>query len=95
MIVTAGSPHQIEGVDPKWQLNEKTFYSNNHPVMVIFGVERLGGDGKGEKACTIGELQKWIEDEKRTREFWIGSFSITLLSIGLIIRKFTIQKNTI
>lgn len=85
IIITAGDPHILNGIDPKWELHEKAYYSNNHPVMVIFGVSREGGSGKGEKACTLGDLEKWIEDEKRTREFWIGAFAISLLSIGLII----------
>jgi hypothetical protein len=85
LIMTAGDPYQISGIDPKWDLQEKSFYTNNYPVMVIFGINRNGGSGKGEKACTLGELEKWIDDEKKNREFWIGSFAIYLLSIGLII----------
>lgn len=93
LIVTAGDPYQISGIDSKWNLQEKTYYSSNHPVMVIFGVNRQGGNGKGEKACTLGELEKWIEDEKKTREFWIGTFAISLLSIGLTLGRLAYKKN--
>jgi hypothetical protein len=92
LIVTAGEPYQINGIDPNWNLHEKKYYSNNHPVMVIFGVNRQGGNGKGEKACTLGELDKWIEDEKKTREFWIGAFVISLLSVGLILGRLAYKK---
>lgn len=88
LITTGGDPYKINGIDERWDLHEKTFYSSSHPVIVLFGVSRKGGNGKAEKACTLGELEKWIEDEKRKREFWVGTFAISLLSIGLILRRF-------
>jgi hypothetical protein len=85
LITVGGTPFHLDGLDPNWAQNEKAFYSNNHPIMIVFGIDRSGGEGKGEKACTLGELEKWIEDEKRNIEFWVGSFTMSILAIGLIV----------
>jgi hypothetical protein len=52
----------------------------------VFDVERTG-NSKGTiiKVCTLREIGKWLDDEKRKREFWIGVIIISILSIASII----------
>lgn len=95
LICVVGLPNEINGIDPNWEIHERSFYSGNQPVMLIFNINKTNQNqiGKGERACTLEELGKWIDEEKRNREFWIGTVSITIISISLLISKlFVIHK---
>jgi hypothetical protein len=85
LIGTVGQPIAIEGVPPDWGLEERFFYSQNHPVLFFFGVNRQGGQGKGDKVCTLAELDKWLDQEKKDREFWVGVVVVTLLSTASVL----------
>jgi len=80
-IVTAGKPLSIEGLPPEWKQDERTFYSQSHPVLFLFGVKREGeGKGKADKACTIQDIEDGLREEKDSRKFWLGVLVIAILS---------------
>lgn len=86
LLTTGGNPIQLQGIQDDWEQEYKSFYSKNHPVIMIFGVTKKGnGKGKGERCCTLGELEKWIDSEKRRWDFWLGVVVMTTFSIASII----------
>jgi hypothetical protein len=98
LIATIGQPIPITGLPEIWPQEERFFYSENHPVLIAFDVVRnpskeLGNrtNGKGDKACTIKELDDWIRKEESNRKFYIGTLMVGILSISLIVLRSLIQ----
>ena len=86
LLTTGGNPIPFQGIPPEWEQENKAFYSSNHSVLMIFGVKKNGnGKGKGERCCTLGELEKWIDSEKKEWDFWVGVVVMTIFSIASII----------
>lgn len=86
LLTPAGSPIMFRGVPLEWEQKNKGFYSSNHSVLMIFGVTRNGSDkGNAERCCTLGELEKWIDLEKKAWEFWLGVVVMSIFSIASII----------
>jgi len=86
LLTTGGNPIPFQGIPPEWEQENKAFYSSNHPVLMIFGVTKKGtGKGKGKRCCTLGELEKWIDSEKKKWDFWLGVVVMTIFSIASII----------
>jgi len=83
LISTAGSSIEIKGVPPEWAQEEKFSYLPNQPILYIFDIEGSKTGQKGEKACTLEELDTWLKDEKDNRTFWLGAFLLGLISIIL------------
>lgn len=64
LLVTGGSPILLEGIPKEWPQEQTCFYSSSHPVIMMFGVSKIGrGNGKAEKCCALGELEKWIDSK--------------------------------
>jgi hypothetical protein len=92
LITTGGSPIKIENVTETWEQKDKYFYSENHPVLIVFNARRhVDGDSFGGKVCTIGEVKKWAEQRKMRVLYWIGGIGIGLLSIAITILQFRIE----
>jgi len=86
LLTIGGNPISLEGILPEWKQENKAFYSSNHSVLMIFGVTKNGGGkGKAERCCTLGELEKWIDSEKKKWDFWLGVVVMTIFSIASII----------
>ena len=91
LIATAAQPIPIQGVPPQWSQEEKFFYSENHPVLVCFGVYRKpsnaveGHTGKASKACTLKDLDDWLKHELDNRKFFVGTLMVGILSVSLVI----------
>lgn len=86
LLTTGGNPFVLAGVPDEWEQKNKTYYSPNHPIIMIFGVEKNGqSKGKGERCCSIGDLEKWITDEKKRWDFWIGILVLSLFSIASVV----------
>ncbi len=89
LIVMGGNPVAIGGVEPTWEQSARLFYSENHPVMMAFGLARpQDGEpdsqhGKICKACTLGELRRWVQAEAEKRRFWVETLMVGLLSIAV------------
>lgn len=81
LISIAGEPIVIKGLEPKCPLEHKISYIGNHPIMLIFNVDRSGGKGKGGRCCSLEELEGWINNEKRLWDFWAGVVVLSVLSI--------------
>lgn len=81
LISIAGNPIKIDGVYPEWPLSQKISYTADYPIMLIFNISREGGNGNGDRCCSLGELENWINDEKRTWDFWAGVVVLSILSI--------------
>lgn len=87
LIVTAGQAIRIDGVKPEWEQGMRSFYSEQHPVLVIFGdVNEDGGitKGKAERACSLKDIDDWLRDEKENRKFCLGAVVLGLLSISVL-----------
>lgn len=84
LITIGGSPIEIRGVVPEWPLEQRISYIGNYPVMLVFGVPRIGGKGSGVRACSLEDLERWIDDEKRTWDFWAGVVVLSVLSIVIM-----------
>lgn len=84
LLTTGGEPIILQGIPPEWEQENRAFYSSNHPIIMIFGMTK-SGNGKGERCCTLGELEKWIDSEKKKWDFWLGVVVMTIFSIASII----------
>jgi hypothetical protein len=91
LISTAGQPIPVQGVPPEWSQEERFFYSENHPILVCFGVCRKPSNGvqahngKANKACTLKDLDDWLKEEENNRKFLVGTLMVGILSVTLII----------
>lgn len=80
LLTTGGSPIILNGLPEEWEQEEKTYYSPNHPILMVFEEHK-----KGDVCCTLGELEKWIDDEKSRWNFWLGVVLISIFSIASIL----------
>jgi len=87
-ITVAGKPISINGVPEEWDQSLTSVYTHSHSIVYLFGVARNGGNGKGERACTIGELEKWLADEKDARKYYIGALALGFIAVALILIRF-------
>lgn len=87
-ITIGGGPIPIAGVPPEWESAQKAAYTSAHSVMYLFGVTRAGGNGKAERVCTLGELEKWLTDEKDARKYYLGAVALGLISTTFIVLRF-------
>jgi len=93
LIVTIGKPITIEGLTfPDLKQEEINFYPENQPIFYMFGPVRYNASVNqsskvvtGGKACTIGDLRRWIDEEKDYRRFIFGVVSINMLAIATIL----------
>jgi hypothetical protein len=86
LLTTVGNPILLQGIPPEWEQENRSFYSSSHSVLMSFGVTKNGdGQGKGERCCTLGELEKWIDSEKKQWDFWLGVVVMFIFSIASII----------
>ena len=93
LIATAGEPIKIKGLIDSYPQEDKYFYADNHPILVIFNSPRDGGKGKGKggKVCTIGDLKKWSEKRKLKYIYIIGGIGITILTTAIAIMQLRIE----
>lgn len=87
LIATAGKPIAIKGVPANWPQDAKFFYSENHPILGVFGVARgmQFSQGKAEKTCTLRDMEEWLLMEKKNRDFYVGTLMVGTLSAILIV----------
>lgn len=84
-ITVGGEPVSLRGVPNNWEIGDQRVYLPRHPVMYLFGVTRDGGEGKGDRVCSLGELDKWLSDEKENRKFVLGAVALGLISITFVV----------
>lgn len=87
LITSAGQPTPIQGVPPDWPQDMRFYLSSGHPILYCFGPKR-GQSAEGShafRACSIGELETWLEDEKRSRHFLLGSVVVGMISASLLL----------
>ena len=97
LISTAGKPIPIEGLPPDWPQKSRFFYSDNYPVLLVFGALKEDGGmegGKAFKACTLKDIDDWIKNEKENRKIYVGTLMIGIIAIALIIIRLMIHKGT-
>jgi hypothetical protein len=87
-ITVGGDPVPIAGVPQAWNSAHKGAYTPAHPVMYLFNVTRDDGQGKVGLVCTLGELEKWLSDEKDARKYCLGSLALGLITIIFIVWRF-------
>lgn len=85
LITVAGEPFQLSGLEPKMK---KTIYAEIHPVVYIYKLnEQNRVKEKVAHVTNLGELSRWLEDEKANRRFWVTSFTIGILSLTVLLLK--------
>jgi len=87
-ILVGGDPIGITGVPTEWPIEYQRVFLPEHSIMYMYGVSRAGGVGKIERVCSIGELDKWLAEERDSRKYKIGSLSIGLISLTLLTVKY-------
>lgn len=90
-ICTAGQAVPLVGLQDDWPQEHRFIYTSQHPVVLMYGVTRERGTGKLQRACSLGELEKWLSEEKESRKHWVGSVAIGLVSVGLIVLRLSIS----
>ena len=93
LIATAGDPIEIKGLPPDWSQEARFSYPDNQPVLMVFKTpENLDGtdkqNNKGDKVCTLGELNTWLNEEKDRLDFYIGVILFGFASILLTLIRF-------
>lgn len=88
LITTAGSPVEIKGLPPEWPQEDRFFYPDNQPVLVVFTNSASttlpsNFQGKGDKGFTLGDLNGWLAEEKDWLDFAIGT--VLFGSLALVI----------
>lgn len=87
-IVVGGNPISISGIPPEWEQAQKYTFLPDHSVLYLYGVTRDGGQGKAERVCTLGELEKWLSEEKDARKYYIGTVALCLVAVAFIALRF-------
>ena len=81
-ITVVGRPFEVTGLEPRM----KSFvYADIHPVVYLYSFEDQ--NRKHEKVAqvtTLGELTKWLDNEKTDRRFWVVSLIVGILSIVML-----------
>ncbi len=87
LLVTGGSPIELNKLPPEWDQKDKFYYTSNHPIMMAFNISRSNKAqrGKMERCCSIGELERWLIDEKKNWDFWLGGVVLTIFTITSVI----------
>ena len=89
IIATAGDPIEITSIPTEWPQEERFSYLPNQPVLYIFDAPGSKTGEKGDKACTLVELETWLKDERDNRRFWIGVLALGLLSMAIVFLRLT------
>jgi hypothetical protein len=81
LIATAGDPIEIKGLPPDWAQEARFFYPDNQPVLIVFKApENLDRNDKqndkGDKVCTLGEINTWLSEEKDRLDCFIGDCQV-------------------
>ncbi len=96
LIATAGSPIRIDGVPPYWPQEARFFFSNEHPVLYVFGAKRGGGTpGNATRACTLAEIEGWLTRERDNRRLLLGGIIVALMSGALAVLRQAVQSSPI
>jgi len=98
LIATAGEPIEIKGVPPDWSQEARFFYPDNQPVLIVFKTpDNLDGtdkqNDKGDKVCTLGDLNTWLSEEKDQLDFYIGVILFGSASILITLIRFFISSS--
>lgn len=86
IITVGGNPLIIYGLKPGMM---NRVYSSVHPVLYLYFPEKQReGKGKALQVCTLGELQRWLEQEKNALRFWVitilfGSLTVIISIYGI------------
>lgn len=84
-ITVIGKPIALEGVPPNLPQEKRFVYTHQQPVFFAAGAMRGAGGGQAYYACSLGELEKWLSQEKDARKHWVGAIAIGLFSISFIV----------
>ena len=90
LISIAGNPVEINGVPPEWPQDERFVYLPTHPILYVFDAPNETSKDKADKACTLGELETWLQEEKDSRLFWLGVIALGIISITLLVLRLSI-----
>ena len=84
-ITVVGRPIQITGVEPS---TRSFIYADIHPVVYIYSFEEQNETKeKAAQVTTLGELARWLDNERADRRFWIVSLIVGVLSLIVVERR--------
>lgn len=91
-ITVAGQPVPLNGVPNEWPQECRFAYLSEHSVMYLFGVARTGNQkaGKALRVCTLGQIEKWLTEEKDARKHWVGAVAIGLISVAFVFLRYSV-----
>ncbi|OZA30015.1 MAG: hypothetical protein B7X93_04910 [Hydrogenophilales bacterium 17-61-9] len=84
-ITIVGKAIPIKGVPEQWPQELRFSYFPNHSILYGFGATRAKGGGQAIRVCTLGEIEKWLAEEKEARKHWVGAVALGLISIAFIV----------
>ena len=86
-IAVIGRPIQILGVEDSWPQECRFAYLPEHSVIYLFDAMRNGNINPGQalRVCTLGDIDKWLSEEKDARKYWVGTFALSLISVAFIL----------
>ncbi|MEK8016587.1 MAG: hypothetical protein VSS75_006935 [Candidatus Parabeggiatoa sp.] len=90
LISTAGKAIAICGLPPDWPQDERYSYLPNQPILYVFDAPGTKGQ-KGDKVCTLEEFEKWLQEEKDSRLYWLGVIALGVVSIALLVLRLSIE----
>lgn len=95
LITPGGDPLAIKGLPCDWPQKSKCFYSDNYPVLLVFGALKGDGavkNGKAFRACTLKDIDDCIKRERENRRFLVGTLMVGIIAIASIITRLVIRK---
>lgn len=100
LIATLGHPIEIKGVPSDWAQEARFFYPDNQPVVMAFKVSGNSDvfdsqKDKGDKVCTLGEMDNWLGEEKDRLDFIIGVILFGSASILITLIRFLISSSNV
>lgn len=83
MLTIGGMPTSVKGVPETWSQEERNSYSDSHPIILTFNVQRNSDSkGKGDIVCTLGELKLWLKKENEKYDYILGAIVIGVIVIA-------------
>jgi hypothetical protein len=90
-ITSAGQPLELTKVPDLWPQEHRFVWLPNTPVMYIFGDASTEKVQKGERACSLAEIEDWLKNEKDSQRYMAGVVVLGLISIALLTARLSLQ----
>jgi hypothetical protein len=86
-IVTVGETQVVVGVPVSWPREYKAYYSVGMPVELAYDDLPEPGSAQGSRACSIGDLDGWLAEERDNRRLVLGGVVLAFISAAMAVLK--------